>query len=187
MLKIKKIFFLKLSFGYPKLSFKKFQIGLTVLFLICLALPAAGQEKINNFETEININQDGSINVKEMIAYDFGNEEKHGIFRDIPYKYKARGRTFKLRFSDFSVTDKNGNDIIFAVDNYKENKRIKIGDSDVYVSGMQHYIIEYQVKRALNFFDDYDELYWNVTGNDWITPIRQSKVTISFPKSVIRG
>ncbi|MCK4539911.1 DUF2207 domain-containing protein [Candidatus Parcubacteria bacterium] len=169
MLKRKKIFF---------------QISLIVLSSICLALPVAAQEKINNFETEININQDGSINVKEMIVYDFGSEEKHGIFRDIPYKYKVGGESFKLHFSDFSVTDRNGNDIIFDVDNYKESKRIKIGDPDVYVGGVRHYVIKYRVKRAINFFDDHDELYWNVTGQTWVTPVRQTKATINLPKSV---
>ncbi|MCK5320703.1 DUF2207 domain-containing protein [Candidatus Parcubacteria bacterium] len=169
MLKRKKIFF---------------QICLIIIFSIYLALPAAAQEKINNFEVEIDINRDGSINVKELIVYDFGNEEKHGIFRDIPYKYKAGGGSFKLRFSDFSVTDKNGNDIIFDVDNYKESKRIKIGDPDVLISGVQNYAIEYKVDRVLNFFDDYDELYWNVTGNEWAASIRQSKAIVNLPESV---
>ncbi len=163
---------------------RKFQISLIILFSACMAMPAAASEKINNFEVEIDVNQDGSINVKELIVYDFGNEEKHGIFRDIPYKYKVRGGSFKLRFSDFSIMDKNGNAIVFDVDNYKENKRIKIGDPDILVSGVQKYAIEYKVKRALNFFNDYDELYWNVTGNDWITPIRQSKAIINLPVSV---
>ena len=169
MLKRKKIFF---------------QICLIIIFSIYLALPAAAQEKINNFEVEIDINRDGSINVKELIVYDFGNEEKHGIFRDIPYKYKVGGGSFKLRFFDFSVTDKNGNDIIFDVDNYKESKRIKIGDPGALISGVQNYEIEYKVERVLNFFDDYDELYWNVTGNEWVTSIRQSKAIVNLPVGV---
>ena len=161
-----------------------FQICLAILFSICLALPVAAQEKINNFEVEIDINRDGSINVKELIVYNFGSEEKHGIFRDIPYKYKVGGGSFKLRFSDFSVKDGNGGDVDFDVDNYKESKRVKIGNPDVFVSGLQNYVIEYKVARVFNFFDDYDELYWNVTGNDWLTTIRQSKATINLPIGV---
>ena len=54
-------------------------------------------EKIENYKVAIGINQDSSINVQETIDYNFGSLQKHGIYRNIPYKYSARGGSFKLR------------------------------------------------------------------------------------------
>jgi len=53
-------------------------------------------EKINSFDAVIKINQDASLEVSEKIKYDFGNIQKHGIFRTIPVKYKARGGNYNL-------------------------------------------------------------------------------------------
>ena len=51
------------------------------------------EEKINNFDTVIKVNSDSSINVTENITYDYDNLtsglERHGLYRDIPYKYQA--------------------------------------------------------------------------------------------------
>ena len=46
------------------------------------------------------------------------------------------------------------------------------------MSGNQTYLITYQVENAILFFDDHDELYWNVTGNDWKAPIREASADV---------
>ena len=52
-----------------------------------------------------------------------------------------------------------------------QNLRINFGD-DNYISYGEHtYRLVYSMDRAVRFFDDYDELYWNVTGNEWNFPI----------------
>src|ERR1700723_2716333 len=35
----------------------------------------------------------------------------------------------------------------------------------------------------MRFFEDHDEFYWNVTGNDWPVPIDRASAQISFPES----
>ena len=42
-------------------------------------------EHIKSFKSDILINKDGRINVKETIVYDFGQLQKHGIYRDVPF------------------------------------------------------------------------------------------------------
>ena len=42
-------------------------------------------------------------------------------------------------------------------------------------------IISYKVTNAVRWFDDHDELYWNVTGNDWPVPIDSAAASITFP------
>ncbi len=41
--------------------------------------------------------------------------------------------------------------------------------------------IEYSVANGTRFFEDHDEFYWNVTGNDWPVPIGQASATVYFP------
>ena len=41
--------------------------------------------------------------------------------------------------------------------------------------------ILYTMTNAVRWFDDHDELYWNVTGNDWPVPIDSASAIIVFP------
>ena len=139
------------------------------------------EEKIDSFNARVEINKDSSINVEETIVYNFGSLRRHGIYRDITYKYKARGGNYKLRFSNVNVVDEEGNQYTFTTSKSGSDVKIKIGDADKYVTGIKTYIISYKVERALNFFDDYDELYWNVTGLGWQVPIQSSQILINLP------
>ena len=47
--------------------------------------------------------------------------------------------------------------------------------------------IRYTTTRQLGFFESYDELYWNVTGNGWIFPIDRAEVRIRLPQAVPFG
>ncbi|MCK5211747.1 DUF2207 domain-containing protein [Candidatus Parcubacteria bacterium] len=148
---------------------------------------AQAEERIDDFTIEIKINQDSSINVTEKITYNFGEIKKHGIYRDIPYKYKARGGTFKLRFSNIDVTYNDGKPVDFSVSEQGDNKHIKIRDAKTLVSGQQQYIIKYTVNRAINYFDTHDELYWNTTGNEWSVDIKQTRTNLVLPQSILES
>ena len=41
----------------------------------------------------------------------------------------------------------------------------------MFAPGEHRYSIRYRATRQLGLFKDYDELYWNVTGNGWVFPI----------------
>lgn len=145
------------------------------------------QEQINSFDVKIKINADSSIRVTENIVYDFGTAQRHGIYRDIPYKYQTRGGNFNLRLSDFTVTDQTGKPWQFSLSTQGQYKRVKIGDPNVLITGLHTYVIGYTVKRAINYFDDHDELYWNATGNAWLVPILKSKAQVELPQNVTTG
>ncbi|MFH0987673.1 MAG: DUF2207 domain-containing protein, partial [Patescibacteria group bacterium] len=90
---------------------KRITILLIVGIFILNSLPVFGQEdflnqeKINDFKVNININKNGSFLIEESIIYDFGENLKHGIFRDIPL-----GNT-KIKILE--VTDELNNPYIF--------------------------------------------------------------------------
>lgn len=158
------------------------------LFLIfsanlSFAQTSSNTEKITSFTGEIKINSDSTINVQENIAYDFGENQKHGIFRFIPVKYKARGGNFNLRISDIKITDENGMPQTFAVSYPGNNVEIKIGDADKFVSGQKNYLLSYIIRRAVNYFPDHDELYWNFTGDEWQVSIESASVKVILPEN----
>ncbi|MDI6778232.1 MAG: DUF2207 domain-containing protein [Patescibacteria group bacterium] len=140
-------------------------------------------EKIASFAGEIKINSDSTIDVKETIAYDFGDQQKHGIFRFIPVKYKARGGNYNLRISNIKVADENGAPYNFTTSYPGDNVEIKIGDADKFVSGTKNYVISYVIRRAVNYFPDHDELYWNFTGDKRQIPIESSSLKVILPEA----
>ncbi len=160
---------------------KKYLLAFVVLAGLLLALPVFAQEQIDNYDVTININQDATINVSEKIDYNFGDLERHGIFRYIPIKYKARGGNFNFRISDISVTDETGSSYTTDITYPGNDVNIKIGDADILVTGKKTYFINYTINRAINYFNDHDELYWNVTGDQWPVPILKSSAKIILP------
>jgi uncharacterized membrane protein YgcG len=152
----------------------------------CNSLPFSGSADftIRNFQSSILVNEDSSFTVKETIDVDF-NRSRHGIYREIPFKYTDDiGRTIRTPLEIISVTDNAGRDRKYRVRRIGNVVDVRIGDAKTYVSGFQSYVIMYKVENALLYFDNHDELYWNVTGNYWNAPIRAASadVTLSAKK-----
>lgn len=145
---------------------------------------AQAGERIVSFDARVEIRPDSSIRVVERIVYDFGEAQKHGIYRDIPVKYGTSYGTQSLKISDISVTDADGAAYGVETSNEGRYKRIRIGNPDTYVSGARAYVISYVARRALGYFDGYDELYWNATGNEWGVTIERATATLVLPGSV---
>ena len=163
------------------------KIIIVLLVISCLLFGAKGikAEEIQSFDAKIIVNKNGTINVLEKIVYDFGPTKRHGIFREIPFvKINQDGKKFKLNFSDFSVYDEKQNPYPYQKTTVDEKIRLKIGDPDKTISGVHTYIIGYKVAGALTYFSSHDELYWNVTGNDWPVPIEEAVVEIELPEKI---
>jgi len=137
------------------------------------------QEKITDFATEIRIKQDATIDVREMISYDFGIGQKHGIFRDIPLEYTRYGGKYRINISNIAVTNTALQEQMTQLSIVNRNyQRLKIGNPNKTITGLQTYVISYKIENAINFLDGYDELLWNSTGNEWTVPIEKSHVKI---------
>ena len=140
-------------------------------------------EKISNFDVKIKVNPDSSISVAENITYDFEGAEKHGIIRDIPVVYKTPTGRRKI---DLKIVDVLRDGAKDGLETYRsgDNFSVKIGLAQEVISGSHLYSINYTVARALNYFEDFDELYWNATGNGWKIPIEKVSVRIELPNGV---
>lgn len=137
---------------------------LLLLFSMCFSVNA---ESIEKYDINIKINQDASISVTESMLYDFGEESRHGIYRTLPYAYVNDWGHFKLKYENIKVVNEKGEDYNYDLqmkdfDSYE----VKIGDPDIFVTGKMHYIMSYDVKRGMNYFEDHDELYWNAIGTE---------------------
>ncbi len=160
---------------------KKFLLFLLILFyfpnFVWGQTPLSPYE-INEFQAKIEINQDASITVEEKIKVSF-NQPRHGIFRVIPVVYTTNGRTLRTNFNLISVQDDQGEQVAVKVSDLNQSKNLKIGQPDKTVSGERTYFIKYVLKRVIQRDDDYDELYWNVTGSEWDTPIERASVVVT--------
>jgi hypothetical protein len=144
---------------------------------------AAAQEEwsIRSFDATYVIEESGTFAVTEDILADFGSLERHGIFRDIPVEYEYNEDSNRLiDITGISVSD-GVSPVQFEASDEGPNRRIKIGDPDVLVSGQQRYLISYTVNDGLNPFDDHDELYWNITGGDWEVTIERATAIVTAP------
>jgi uncharacterized membrane protein len=148
---------------------------LLILSFLCFSFSGIAQaEEIKNFRSEIFINRDGTIDVREDIEYDFQYAERHGIYRDIPYSYDFGYKRYSIKLDVTHVTDFDGSPYKYEVSSGGGYIHIRIGDPDTTVTGVHGYRIEYRVRGAIAFLEDHDELYWNVTGDEWRVPIMRA-------------
>lgn len=152
-----------------------------VVALFLAVSPVLAAEQIERFDVTMKLNADASVNVEEAILYDFGEAERHGIYRDLTVKYRARGGTYKLRVEDISVADDADRPYNFETSNNGDALQIKIGDAGTTITGEHWYKIRYTVRRAINYFDEGEEFYWNGTGNGWEVPIISSDIKVFYP------
>ncbi len=165
------------------------------IFVVCLILclnlflssSASAQDfTINDFDAFIAIDQDSSFTVKETLTVEF-HRPRHGIYRDIPYRYTdSTGGIITTPTDILSVTDENSTPVKYSIIRQGNTIRVRIGDAKKYVSGVQKYEIFYKVENAILFFDDHDELYWNVTGNEWNASIKRARCMISLAGAVTK-
>jgi len=160
---------------------KKLFYILTVLFF-CLTSCWQQSERIIRFHSDIAIDTNGRIEVAENIkVYAAGKEIKRGIYRMIPLSRKNnKGQSVPVDYKVLAVKC-NGAESKYHTKKEGGNLFIYIGDANVLLkAGEYDYVIVYESYGQIGFFDDFDELYWNVTG-DWGFPIEKASATITLP------
>lgn len=157
---------------------------LLMLFAAVGTLPAAASyEWIASFNSDITIEPDGDLIVTETIEVVAGGDQiRRGIIRSFPTDYVDDwGMAHIVRFEVQSVR-RDGRPEPFEVDRVDGGREIRIGSPDVLLPEGRHvYEIRYVTNRQIGFFDGHDELYWNVTGNEWWFAITKAQATIHLP------
>jgi uncharacterized membrane protein YgcG len=152
--------------------------------LFASALPASARElKIENFSAEIFIQSDASLEVNETIDVNFIGAW-HGLYRTIPVEYVTpQGFNYSLFVKLEGATDAAGQPL--KVESSRQGHYLKwkiYVDDATDVDRTIH--LHYKVRNGLKFFEDHDELYWNVTGDEWDVPVHDASAQILLPPGV---
>ncbi len=157
---------------------------LGLFLLLGTVLPACAEEFISSYHSIVDVAKDGTLTVTEAItARAEGDRIKRGIFRDFPlYALDRDGNRTKVGFKVISV-ERDGAPEDWRTENIDGGIRIYTGNADRLLPTGEHiFQITYTTDRQIRYFDSYDELSWNVTGNGWQFPMREISATISLPE-----
>src|SRR5882724_11323619 len=158
--------------------------AIAALFLLTLSsAPAliARELRIENFDAKIIVSPDGTIDVTENIQAHFIGGNWHGLYRSIPVEYETpQHLNYSLFLNIESITDGSGHKLKYESSRERHYRKLKIFIPDADDS-TQTISIEYTVSDALRFFEEHDEFYWNITGDEWTVPIESAKATIVLP------
>jgi hypothetical protein len=153
-----------------------------VLAQAALGPPVVAQRslEIQEFDVRVQVQEDASIRVMESIQVRF-NGSWRGFFRTIPVEYRTpQGFSFRLFFHLESVTDESGRSLETDVSRERSYRKIKIWVPDAH-DVTRTITLQYTIPNALKFFEEHDELYWNVTGTEWDIPIHRAVAIVELP------
>ena len=151
-----------------------------------LAVPASAQERIRNYDVNVDVRADGSLSVTERITvHAEGQQIRRGIYRDFPTRYRDRyGNRVQVALEVLGV-ERDGNPEPWFTERMSNGVRINTGNDDFLpVPSDYTYTLRYRTTRQLGFFDNHDELYWNAIGTGWIFPIESATVQVRLPAAV---
>lgn len=163
-----------------------------VLCLTWLLVFAAGQvtaqERVISFDSVIEVFEDNSLVVTETIKIRAeGNIFKRGIVRTFPLTRRLpdQKRPIRVGFDILSV-ERDGRTEPYHTESGFHAIDIYVGLSDVFLDYAREYTytLTYRTTKQIGFFDDYDELYWNVNGNGWALEFGSVSATVILPSSV---
>jgi len=159
------------------------KISVSLLLILFISVAAFATLRIRSFDAQISLDDQGILHVTEKLDVDFFSPH-HGIERWIPVSYRRpTGENMSVPLRVISVTQ-DGRPAEYITRRSGRNQYIRIGDPEVKLLADHTYTITYTVERAILFRDDYVQLYWNVTGNEWTIPINSASATITLPESV---
>ena len=141
-------------------------------------------ERIQSYDVDISVLPDASMNVVETITVQVANLDiNSGIYREIPLRTLVDWGLYHDAAFDIQSIKRDGQDENYTVKQLRSGKRIYIGTKDKTVSKGRHtYEIAYHIDSQLYNGEGLDELYWNVTGNDWGFKIDTVRVGVHLPE-----
>lgn len=157
-----------------------YPVLLALAVVLAAAAPASARSfSIERFAVALEVLPDASLAVQEHLTIRFQGHH-NGIFRLIPVRERQRGLELDVRVHDIHVLDDMHAPLRTEVSYPGRYVQIKAWVPGA-VDTTKTLRILYRVRRALLSFDGHDELYWNVTGDEWPVPIEQADATVRLP------
>ena len=162
---------------------KKLLVCLSVLIGLLVLTPSVGAadgERIRSFESSVAILESGRAQIQETITYDFGANERHGIYRDIPIDYKDGETNYYVTAALQSAHDENKQEVKTNTEEIDGNLRVRLGDEDVKVTGVRTYVLNYSLEPIVMQKDGRPFLNLDVLGEGWQVPIDEFSAHVSL-------
>ncbi|WP_432204621.1 DUF2207 domain-containing protein [Cetobacterium somerae] len=148
------------------------KFSFSLFFLLVTSIFADTGYIIDNYKVDIKINEKNIYDVSENIRVDF-LEPRRGIYRVIPEEFNGREIKVSNIKTNVQTAAKDEGNYIY----------LRLGNPNVYLTGIKNYLINYTYNIGWNRNSSYDEVYYNLIGNDWDTTIKKVEFSIELPKS----
>ncbi|WP_062135595.1 DUF2207 domain-containing protein [Demequina aestuarii] len=164
--------------------------------LTAIPAPAATSDdypgrEVLRWDATYALHEDGSVDVRTEIDFDFGNEPGHGVIFTLPTAQPIDdGYERVWDISDVTADSPTGAPDDLSTEGQGDVMAVRIGDENVDdVSGVQTYAITYSVAHVMNetTADETDagvagdEFHWNAIPSAWETPIAEASITVQSP------
>lgn len=172
--------------GCMTARFRKVLLPVLLFALLFSPVLAHATERVLSFHSDITVQDNGVLQVVETIRVNAeGRVIRRGITRDFPTTYKTDdGRTARVTFKVLDV-QRDDQPESYHTKAIANGQRVYVGSSGVFLQpGEYSYRLTYETDGQLGFFDDHDELYWNVTGNGWAFPIERASAEVRLPTGI---
>ena len=138
---------------------------------------------MDKFRVDLGVRADGVVEVRETITADFLSD-RHGIYRYIPVEGKDdQGKPYRLDV-ELNGVWRDGEPERVAASRKGDQLVWRVGKEETTFRGTHEYVIEYDVRGAIGRFADFDEIYWNVSGEGWDVPLPVVAATVVAPEGV---
>jgi uncharacterized membrane protein YgcG len=153
------------------------------------ASAAFADERILSFDAVLTVNADNSADIRETIrVHSEGRLIRRGIYRAFrsPSDPGHRVNPSEPGYEFRSVRrDGQPEGSFTRVEN--GTLRLYMGRADSELASGEHtYEIAYHVTKPVALRADRDELYWNITGNEWEFPVDKVSAKVILPAAVPR-
>lgn len=151
---------------------KKFIFSFLLIFFSVFSFAS---ERILDFNVTLSLSEDLRADVTEEITVVAEHKNiRRGLVREIPSQSGRRIRVKSLLMDGRPhpyFTESNGGNI-----------EINFGNDDFISRGIHKYTLSYTMDNAVIFGKDFNEVYWNVTGNNWAFPIDNASFRLNLPE-----
>lgn len=162
----------------PRSTGRRRWLGVVALVVLAVALGVAtsiltgvgGGERVSRLWVAATLSGDGSAAVVEVVDYDFGANQRHGIFRDVP----GLRRSAPVQVSSPDAPD------AVTVENDGSTTRLRIGDPTRTVSGAHRYVLRYTLDGVVRN----GQVAWDAVGTGWDAPVDEADVHVVAPTAL---
>lgn len=154
-----------------------------VTFISLISLVKADTERITRFDSTIKVREDAYLEITEIITVYAGRVNiNRGIYREIPTDYSYGLLKYNVDL-DVTSVKRDGEILNYLFEKRSNGYYIEMAEYGIYLTpGYYTFELKYEMGPMIGFFDGFDEVYQNITGNDWAFTIEKASGTIILPK-----